>query len=113
MAKIFELSITTEACKSIQKATKLNICSYQFIIEEEYVRHIKNYHEKDLHLLNQLPNILNHFTHVEKSLTRNTRTGSTDVSLVFRKKIDDDTVQMVALRILKNKRISLRTLFRP
>jgi len=107
------LSISDDACESIKKATKLNVCSYKFIIEEAYIRHIRNSHAEDLHLLNELPNILNNFSHVEKSLTRNSQTGKTDVSLVFKKRLDDDTVQMVALRVIKNKEISLRTFFRP
>jgi len=84
--EIFTLSITDDACKAIKKHTALNVCRYKFIIEEKYVRHIRNNHEDDLHLLHMLPDILNNFSHVEKSLTRNTQTGQTDVNLVFRKK---------------------------
>ena len=93
--------------------TKLNICKYKFIIEEEYVRHIKNGHSEDFYMLEKLPDILNSFSSVEKSITRNTRTGQNDVSLVFKKTFDDGVVKMVALRILKCKTISLRTFFRP
>ena len=108
----FEIKIEEEACKSIKKHTKLNICSYKFIIQEEYIRHIKNKHEEDLFYLTKIPEILNSFSSVEKSLTRNTQTGQTDVSLVFRKKFDDGVVRMVALRVIKTKILSLKTLFR-
>ncbi len=110
--KVFELYITEEACKAIKKHTQLNVCKYKFIIEESYIRHIRNRHEEDIHLLQNLPEVLNNFSHVEKSLTRNSQTGQTDVSLVFRKKINDDAVQMVALRIMKGKILSLKTFFR-
>ena len=110
--EIFTLDISEESCKSIKKHTGLNVCKYKFIIEEKYIRHVRNKHEEDLHLLHKLPEILNNFSHVEKSLTRNAQTGQTDVSLVFRKKIDDDTIQMVSLRVMKNKILSLKTFFR-
>lgn len=108
----FEIKIEEEACKSIKKHTKLNICTYKFIIQEEYIRHIKNKHDEDLFYLTKIPEILNNFSSVEKSLTRNTQTGQTDVSLVFRKKFDDGIVRMVALRVIKTKILSLKTLFR-
>lgn len=110
--EIFELRIKEEACKSIRKHTKLNICEYKFIIQEEYIRHVKNKHEEDLCYLSKIPEILNGFSSVEKSLTRNTQTGQTDVSLVFRKEFNDGIVRMVALRVIKTKILSLKTLFR-
>ena len=108
----FEIKIEEEACKSIKKHTKLNICTYKFIIQEEYIRHIKNKHDEDLFYLTKIPEILNSFSSVEKSLTRNTQTGQTDVSLVFRKKFDDGIVRMVALRVIKTNILSLKTLFK-
>jgi chloramphenicol O-acetyltransferase len=110
--EIFELKIKEEACKSIKKHTKLDICTYKFIIQEEYIRHVKNKHEEDLYYLSKIPEILNSFSSIEKSLTRNTQTGQTDVSLVFRKKFDDGVVRMVALRVIKFKILSFKTLFR-
>lgn len=108
----YELEITEDACRAIKKHTNLNICNYKFIIEEEYIRHIRNGHEEDLELLPLIPSILNHFSSVEKSLTRNKQTGQNDVSLVFRKKFDNDVIRMVSLRIMKKKILSLRTFFR-
>lgn len=86
LEKKFELKITEEACNAIKKHTNLNICKYKFIMQEEYVRHIRNGHKEDLYLLPKLPDILNNFTHVEKSIIRNRR-GQTEVSLVFRKSL--------------------------
>lgn len=94
----------------------MNLCIYllnwRFIIQEEYIRHVKNKHEEDLYYLSKIPEILNSFSSIEKSLTRNTQTGQTDVSLVFRKKFDDGVVRMLALRVIKSKILSFKTLFR-
>ncbi len=109
--EIYTIDISDETCKIIEQQTHLNINTYSFIIEEEYVRHVRNEHEEDLDLLYHLPDIINSCTKVEKSITKNSRTGQTDVSLVFKKKMHDDTVQIVALRIYKKKVLSLKTLF--
>ncbi|WP_157279086.1 PBECR3 domain-containing polyvalent protein [Aliarcobacter butzleri] len=109
---IYELEMAEDACRAIKKHTNLNICNYKFIIEEEYIRHIRNGHEEDLELLPLIPSILNHFSSVEKSLTRNKQTGQNDVSLVFKKKFDNDVIRMVSLIIMKKKILSLRTFFR-
>ena len=111
LEKTFELEISEEACQAIKKHTNLNICKYKFIIKEEYIRHIKNGHKEDLYLLPKLPDILNNFSHVEKSIIRNRR-GQTDVSLVFKKRFDDGTIRMVALRVIEKKVLSLKTFFR-
>ena len=84
----------------------------KFIIQEEYIRHIKNGHKEDLFLLPKLPEILNNFSSVEKSIIKNRR-GQTEVSLLFRKKFEDGIVRMVALRIIEDKVLSLKTFFRP
>lgn len=109
---IYELEITEDACRAIKKHTNLNICKYKFIIQEEYVRHIRNGHKEDLYLLPKLPDILNNFTHVEKSIIKNRR-GQIEVSLVFRKKFEDGVIRMVALRVIEDKVLSLKTFFRP
>lgn len=112
LEKNHELEITEKACKAIKKHTNLDICKYKFIIQEEYIRHIRNGHKEDLFLLPKLPEILNNFSSVEKSIIKNRR-GQTEVSLVFRKKFEDGIVRMVALRIIEDKVLSLKTFFRP
>ena len=109
--KIFTIDIFDTTVQTIKDTTKLNISKYKFIIQEEYIRHIKNRHIEDLPYLIEIPNILNNFDEVEKSITRNTQTGQNEVSLVFRKKLNNNKIQMVALRIMNNKILSLKTLF--
>lgn len=112
LEKKHELEITEKACRAIKKHTNLDICKYKFIIQEEYIRHIRNGHKEDLFLLPKLPEILNNFSSVEKSIIKNRR-GQIEVSLVFRKKFEDGIVRMVALRIIEDKVLSLKTFFRP
>ena len=109
--KIFTINIFDTTVLNIKEHTKLNISNYKFIIQEEYVRHIKNRHIEDLPYLIEIPNILNNFDEVEKSIIRNNQTGQNEISLVFRKKLNNNKIQMVALRVFKNKVLSLKTLF--
>ncbi len=110
--KVYTVNITKEACEAIKKHTNLNICKYKFIIEENYVRHVRNNHPEDLYLLYKVPIILNSFSHVEKSITPNKQTKENEVSLVFKKTLEDGTVKMVALRIMRGNILSLRTFYR-
>jgi hypothetical protein len=110
-SKIFSLNILSTAIQKIKIDIKLNISNYKFIIKEEYIRHIKNKHLEDLEYIVEIPNILNNYDEVEKSIIRNNQTGQNEVSLVFRKQINNNNIQMVALRIYHNKILSLKTLF--
>lgn len=111
--KTYTIHINKEACAIIKNKTNLNILDYKFIINEEYIRHIRNGHKEDLYLLEKLPEILNFFSNVEKSITKARRTRKNEVSLVFKKTLEDGTVKMVALKISNKKILSLRTFFRP
>ena len=110
--KAYTVNITKEACEAIKKHTNLNICKYKFIIEEGYVRHVRNNHPEDLHLLYKVPIILNSFSHVEKSITQNKQRKQNEVSLVFKKTLEDGTIKMVALRIMRGNILSLKTFYR-
>jgi hypothetical protein len=55
--------------------------------------------------------ILEHFTQVKKSITRCPVTGANLVSLEFYKRYDNDTVKLVKLRIHREKKLKLKTLF--
>lgn len=111
--KAYTVNFTKEACEAIKKHTNLNICKYKFIIEESYVRHVRNNHPEDLYLLCKVPIILNSFSHVEKSITPNKQTKENEVSLVFKKTLEDGTIKMVALRIIRGNILSLKTFYRP
>lgn len=51
------------------------------------------------------------YSHVEKSIIKNKYTNQNETSLVFKKIIDNNKVRMVALRLFKDKTISMRTLY--
>jgi hypothetical protein len=48
---------------------------------------------------------------VKKSITRDHKTGASLVSLVFYKKYDNQTVKLIKLKVHREKRLELKTLF--
>ena len=110
--KFFEIEIPSDTCIKIEKILGINLNSYRFVIKEEYIRHVKNRHPNDMDLLLELPNIINNFSKVEKSIIKNTQTGKPEVNLVFYKIVNCDKIEMVAIRIFKKKILSLKTVYR-
>jgi len=110
--KKFIINIADSTCQKIKDKVKLNIFTYKFIIKEESIRHINRGHKKDIKYIKDLPYIINNFDSVEKSITRNKVTGQNDISLVFKKVLDNNDIKTVALRIFNKKILSLKTLYR-
>ena len=101
-------SITIE---KIKKALYLDMNGYYCVISSHSVRHIKRGHPNDLKYICNIVDILETFHRVEKSLTRDQKTGATLVSLEFYKKYEGNTVKLVKLKIHFKKRLELKTLF--
>ncbi len=90
----------------------LTLNGYYVVITEEYVRHVKNGHKYDVDYICLIPEIIAHFDTVSKTIEPNRRTGRTEIFVVFEKKYPDGTVKLVKLRDMREKILSLKTLFR-
>lgn len=97
--------------KRLKKDTSLNFSGYIGVIDSDHVRHINRRHPKHVILIKYAPKILDQYDSAEKSLTRNQQTGQTEVSLVIKKRFGEYLIQMVKLRIMKKKRLLLKTMF--
>ncbi len=89
----------------------LNMVGYKCVISSHSIRHIKRGHPNDLNYICEIVEILENFTKVEKSLTKCQKTKATLVSLEFYKKFDNDMVKLVKLKVHREKRLELKTLF--
>ncbi len=96
----------------IKQTLPLTLNGYHVIITEEYVRHVKNGHKHDVDYICLIPEIISHFDTVSKTIEPNRRTGRTEIFVVFGKKYPDGTVKLVKLRDMREKTLSLKTLFR-
>jgi len=106
---IFPLPIVT--IERVKKKLPFNMMGYQCAISSHSIRHIKKGHPDDLDYICEIIEILENFTKVEKSLTRCPITRANLVSLEFYKKFDNDMVKLVKLKVHREKRLELKTLF--
>ena len=99
------------AVERVKKKLPFNMLGYTCIISSHSVRHIKKGHPNDINYICKIVDILENFNKVMKSLTRCNNTGANLTSLEFYKKFDNDVVKLVKLKIHKDKRLELKTIF--
>jgi hypothetical protein len=100
--------------KTIQRIKEIlyfDLTNYQGVISSHSVRHVKRGHLNDVKYICEIMEILQKFSKVQKSITRDPKTGASLISLEFYKKYDDETVKLVKLKIHREKRLELKTLF--
>ena len=103
--------LPTITIERIKNKLPFNMIGYSCVISSHYVRHIKKRHPNDLDYICKIVDILKNFSKVIKSLTRCNNTGATLTSLEFYKKFDNDVVKLVKLKVHKDKRLELKTIF--
>lgn len=107
---LFTIDIATAL--KIKQYIPLTLTNYEVIITEDYVRHVRNSHKKDLEYICLIPEIITSFDKVHKTIEPNRRTNKTEIFAVFEKRYSDDMVKLVKLRDMREKILSLRTIFR-
>ena len=104
-------NIDIQTAHKIKKNIPLTLTDYKIIITEEYIRHVRNRHQEDLEYICLITEIVSSFDIVSKSIEPNRRTKKSEIFVVFEKKYDDGTVKLVKLRDMRQKSLSLKTLF--
>jgi hypothetical protein len=100
--------------KTIQRVKEvlhLDLNGYRGVISSHSVRHVKRGHPDDVEYICEVLEIVQKFSMVKKSITRDHKTGASLVSLEFYKKYDNQTVKLVKLKVHREKRLELKTLF--
>ena len=110
--RLYLCEIDIALAQKIKKVIPLTLTSYEVIITEEYVRHIKNRHKEDLEFICLIPDIIYSFDKVSKTIEPNRRTKKTEIFIVFEKRYENNMVKLVKLRDMKQKVLSLKTLFK-
>jgi len=109
--KLYICSINLTTALKIKKFIPFSLVDYKITITEEYIRHVKNRHKEDLEYICLISEIISSFDKVSKSIEPNRRTKKTEIFIVFEKKYDDATVKLVKFRDMREKSLSLKTLF--
>lgn len=104
-------SVPLKTVKRLLQILHINIEDYTCVIKSHDVRHVKMRHPKDIEYICEIPIIIQKFDRVEKSIVRCKKTGSSLVNFAFEKRYDKSTVKLVKLRVLKNKKLELKTVF--
>ena len=89
----------------------LNMSDYKCVIRSHEVRHVHKGHPDDIQFICEIPEIIQKFDTVKKSIIRDRRTGKNLVNLEFYRRYNNNTVKLVKLKIHKDKRLELKTLF--
>ena len=110
---IEELSflIPEKTVKRIKAILHLNMQDYKCIIKSHDVRHVYKRHPSDIDYICEIPEIIQKFYKVNKSITKDKKTGATLVNLEFYKKYENNIVKLVKLKIHFDKRLELKTIF--
>jgi len=110
--KLYLGTITLEVSLEIKKYVPITLTNYEIIIDEEHIRHVRNRHKEDLKYICLITEIITTFDRVFKSIEPNRRTKKTEIFVVFEKKYDNNTVKLVKLRNMRDKALSLKTIFK-
>ena len=86
--------------------------NYTLRVDSHAIRHIKNNHPQDLDLLNNLYDIFYNFDKAQWNLTKDNKTGKPILAFSFLKQYKDGTAKAVEVRVLEDKTLRLKTLFR-
>jgi len=100
--------------KTIQRVKEIlhfDLINYQGVISSHSVRHVKRGHPNEVNYICEIMEILQKFSKVQKSITRDPKTGASLISLEFYKKYDNETVKLVKLKVHREKRLELKTIF--
>ncbi len=106
---LFALPYTT--IQRVKEILHFDLSNYQGVISSHSIRHIKKRHPEDITYICEILEIIQKFSKVTKSITRDHKTGASLVSLEFYKKYNKQTVKLVKLKIHREKRLELKTLF--
>ena len=103
--------LPSKTIKRVKAILHLDLEGYIGVIASHSVRHIQKRHSTDVSYICDVVEILQKFSKVQKSITKDAKTGASLVSLEFYKEYDKHTVKLVKLRVYREKRLELKTLF--
>jgi len=83
----------------------------KYLVFTHTTSNVKNRHQEDLEYICLITEIINNFNRIFKSIEPNRRTKKTEIFIVFEKKYDNGVIKLVKLRNMKDKALSLKTIF--
>jgi len=84
---------------------------YKCVIKSHDIRHVHKGHPDDVKYICEISDIIQKFYKVNKSITKDKKTGANLVNLEFYKNYENNIVKLVKLKIHVDKRLELKTIF--
>jgi len=103
--------LPTKTIKRVKEILHFDLSGYEGVISSHSVRHVKRGHPDDVIYICEIIEIIQKFSEVKPNNRRDPKTGSNIVSLEFYKVYDNETVKLVKLKVHREKRLELKTLF--
>ena len=103
--------IPLETVRRVKSILHFDMAGYTCVIRSNDVRHVKRRHPYDVLYICEIPEIIQHFHSVKKSITRDFKTGASLINLEFYKNYGKKSVKLVKLKVHIKKRLELKTLF--
>jgi hypothetical protein len=103
--------LPTKTIKRVKEILHFDLSGYQGVISSHSVRHVKRGHPDDVIYIYEIIEIIQKFSEVKPNNKRDPKTGSNIVSLEFYKVYGNETVKLVKLKVHREKRLELKTLF--
>ena len=105
-------SLSDKTVERVKEKLYFNLKDYFGVISSHSVRHVHKGHPNDVQYICEIPEILQEFSYVIKPLPRrDPKTGAALVNIEFYKRYDNEIVKLVKLKIHREKRLELKTLF--
>jgi len=89
----------------------IDLNNYICTIHSNDIRHIKKEHGDEVYHICKIPDYLEKFASIERSSTRDRKTGRNIPCLVFQKRSDNKKIKMVKVNLSRKKVLRLKTLF--
>ena len=106
-----EFAVAEKTVRLVKKKIFTDLTGYTCIIHSDEIRHIKKEHGDDVYLISQIPSYLTKFIRVEKSFSKNHKTGKSEHALVFHKRNSNNKVKIVKINVSVKKVLKLKTFY--
>ena len=103
--------IPDRTVKRVKAILHFNMQDYNCVIKSHNVRHVHKGHPDDVEYICEIPDIIQKFHRVNKSIVKDKKTGANLVNLEFYKKYENNIVKLVKLKIHADRRLELKTIF--
>ena len=111
LKKKVSFALSGKTIGRIQKDSGLDLTGYACIVDCDHIRHVNKGHSNAVPLICKIPQLINNYHTCKKNIIEDRRTRQPLVNLIFTYRLGEKYIQLVQLRVFRDKEISLKTMF--